>query len=386
MASGQQGVDMRSLRSRRAVQRLLRDTDVTLDGPRPWDPRIHDERVFHRIFARGSLGLGESYMDGWWDCPRLDELFQRLYRAGLDRHIPHSVPELVPELFAAARARLWNLQRASRAGQVGRRHYDLGADLFRVMLDERQIYSCGYWRDATTLDESQEAKLDLVFRKLQLKPGMRVLDIGCGWGGAARFAARRYQVEVVGITVSRDQVTVARERCRGLPVEIRLQDYRDLRGRFDRIFSLGMFEHVGARNYRHLMRIARARLAPEGLFLLHTIGGPHSVRSIDPWLDRYIFPNAMLPSMSQISVAIEGLFVMEDWHNFGADYDRTLLHWHENFEQGWPELAERYDERFHRMWRYYLLSCAGSFRARRNQLWQIVLSPEGVTGGYLRCS
>jgi len=373
---------MSSLRSRMAIECMLRDTDVTLDGPRPWDPRIHDDRFFRRVLAEGSLGLGESYMDGWWDCPRIDELMERVFRAGVDRRMPRSLPDR----FESAKARLWNLQRASRADQVGKRHYDLGDDLFRIMLDERQIYSCGYWRHAATLDEAQEAKLDLAFRKLQLKPGMRVLDIGCGWGGAARFAARRHQVEVVGITISREQAKIARERCRGLPVEIRLQDYRNLRGRFDRIFSIGMFEHVGAKNHRELMQIARDRLAPDGLFLLHTIGGSRSVRNIDPWLGRYIFPNAMLPSMRQVSDAIEGLFVMEDWHNFGADYDQTLLHWHQNFEQGWPQLADRYDERFHRMWRYYLLSCAGSFRARRNQLWQIVLSSSGVPGGYVRCS
>jgi cyclopropane-fatty-acyl-phospholipid synthase len=373
---------MQSGHLRARVERLLGDAGVTLDGDRPWDPRIHDERLFRRVLAQGSLGLGEAYMDGWWDCPRIDELFHRLLRAGMDRRFLHSLPELVE----VAKAWLWNLQRASRAREIGRRHYDLGDDLFHAMLGRREIYSCGYWRDAATLDEAQEAKLDLVFRKLGLKPGMRVLDIGCGWGGAARFAARRHQVEVVGITVSEDQVAIGREACRGLPVEIRLQDYRALKGRFDRIFSLGMFEHVGCRNYRRFMQIVRERLEPDGLFLLHTIGGLRSVRSVDPWLGRYIFPNSMLPSMSQICAAIEGLFVMEDWHNFGADYDRTLLHWHQNFEDAWPKLAPCYDERFHRMWRYYLLSCAGTFRARRNQLWQIVLSPHGVSGGYTRCS
>jgi cyclopropane-fatty-acyl-phospholipid synthase len=368
-------------RLRQRIEGMLRESGVRLDGDRPWDPRIHDERLFRRVLAQGSLGLGEAYMDGWWDCERLDELFHRLLRAGVDRRF-----RSLPDLLELARARLWNLQRKSRARQIGRRHYDLGDDLFRAMLDRREIYSCGYWRNATTLDEAQEAKLDLVFRKLQLKPGMRVLDIGCGWGGAARFAARRYQVEVVGITVSADQVAIGREACRGLPVEIRLQDYRALEGRFDRIFSLGMFEHVGSRNYRRFMQVARQRLDPEGLFLLHTIGSLHSVRYTDPWIGRYIFPNSMLPSVTQISAAIEGLFVMEDWHSFGADYDTTLLHWHRNFEDAWPALAGRYDERFHRMWRYYLLSCAGSFRARRNQLWQIVLSPHGVSGGYFRCS
>jgi cyclopropane-fatty-acyl-phospholipid synthase len=366
---------------RRYVQQLLADAGVWLDGGRPWDPQVHDERLFRRLLAQGSLGAGEAYVEGWWDCERIDEMFHRLLRAGVEERF-HSLSGLAQ----LAKARLWNLQRAARARQIGQRHYDLGNDLFRAMLDRRQTYTCGYWRNATTLDEAQEAKLDLVFRKLQLKPGMRVLDIGCGWGGAARFAARRHQVEVVGITVSGDQVAIGREACRGLPVEIRLQDYRAVEGRFDRIFSLGMFEHVGSRNYRRFMRIVREHLEPDGLFLLHTIGNLSSVHSGDPWISRYIFPNSMLPSMRQICAAIEGLFVMEDWHNFGADYDATLLHWARNFEDAWPELAPRYGERFHRMWRYYLLSCAGAFRARRNQLWQVVLSPHGVPGGYARCS
>jgi cyclopropane-fatty-acyl-phospholipid synthase len=368
---------MRSSRARRRIQGVLEGADVRLDGDRPWDPRIHDERLFRRVLAHGSLGVGEAYMDGWWDCDRLDELYDRVLRARVDSRVHPLV-----ELAGTARARLWNLQRVARAGQIGRRHYDLGNDLFRAMLDRREIYSCGYWAHATTLDDAQEDKLDLVCQKLQLKPGQRVLDVGCGWGGAARFAAERYQVEVVGITVSRDQVAVARETCRGLPVEIRLQDYRSLEGRFDRIFSLGMFEHVGYKNYRRFMQGLRERLRPDGLLLLHTIGNLYSVRSTDAWIDRYIFPNSMLPSVAQIARASEGLFVMEDWHNFGADYDTTLLHWHRNFEESWPALAERYDERFHRMWRFYLLSCAGSFRARRNQLWQVVFSPHGVAGGY----
>ena len=244
------------------------------------------------------------------------------------------------------------------------------------------IYTCAYWRKADTLDAAQEAKLSLVCDKLDLKPGMRVLDIGCGWGGLARFLAERHQVEVAGITVSKPQAEFAREICRGLPVEIRLQDYRELEGHYDRVVSLGMFEHVGVKNYRTFMRVARAHLEPDGLFLLHTIGSLRSNRDADAWIGRYVFPNSMLPSAAQICDAVEGRFVIEDWHNFGADYDTTLMHWCENFERGWPELAPRYGERFRRLWRYYLLSCAGTFRARRNQLWQIVLSPKGVPGGY----
>jgi cyclopropane-fatty-acyl-phospholipid synthase len=358
--------------------RLLATADVQLDGERPWDPRIHDESVFWRILTQGSLGLGESYVDGGWDCERLDELVHRVQRAGVDA----SLVDSPLDFLRVARAIVWNLQSVGRAGQVARQHYDLGNDLFQAMLDTRAIYSCGYWRDARTLDQAQEAKLDLVARKLALAPGMRVLDVGCGWGGAARFFAERYEVEVVAVTISRQQARHAERLCRGLPVTVEHRDYRSIEGRFDRAYSLGMFEHVGWRNYRTYLDAIAGHLEREGLFLLHTIGAVTTSRFADPWVARYVFPNSHLPSAAQIASASEGRFVVEDWHNFGADYDATLLAWHRNFERAWPRLAARYGERFRRMWRYYLLTSAGGFRARRNQLWQIVLSPRGVPGGY----
>ncbi len=363
---------------RRRVEELLALADVEIGGSRPWDIQVHDERLYARVMAQGTLGLGESYMDGWWDVEVLDEFFHRVLRAKLEDRI-----RPLADGVRALRARAINLQRSSRAFEIGRRHYDIGNDLYRCMLDGRMMYSCGYWKDARSLDEAQEAKLDLVCRKLGLRPGMRVLDIGCGWGGAVRFAAERYGVEAVGITVSEEQVMLAREVCEGLSVEIRLQDYRELSEEFDRIFSIGMFEHVGCRNYGSYMRIVRRCLKSDGLFLLHTIGGNRSVNTTDPWMARYIFPRSVLPSARRMSEACEGVFIIEDWHNFGTDYDKTLMEWYRNFESGWGELKERYGERFRRMWTYYLLSCAGSFRARKLQLWQLVLSPEGVPGGYI---
>ena len=360
----------------RAAQ-LLALADIRINGERPWDIRVHDERLYARVMAEGSLGLGESYMDGWWDAERLDEFFHRVLAADLDRMV-----EPWKDLVRLLRARLVNLQRPSRAFHIGRHHYDIGNDLFTRMLDARMIYSCGYWKDAADLEEAQKAKLDLVCRKLALAPGMRLLDIGCGWGGTARFAAERYGVTVVGITVSERQADYARRLCDGLDVEIRLQDYRSVPGTFDRVLSIGMFEHVGYKNYDTFMRVVRGLLADDGLFLLHTIGGNRSQRRTDPWTDRYIFPNSMLPSARQIAAAIEGRFVLEDWHGFGVDYDRTLMAWHRNVERHWHDLEGAYDERFHRMWRYFLLSSAGAFRARKNQLWQLVLSPRGVVGGY----
>lgn len=366
---------------RRRAEVLLARADVRVveraAAARPWDIRVVDPRFFRRAAIQGSLGLGESYMDGWWECERLDEFFDRVLRAGLDTAVNdwHNIA-------LSLRTRLFNLQTRTGAFRVGHHHYDLGDELFECMLDRRMIYSCGYWKDAADLDAAQGAKLDLVARKLGLAPGMRVLDIGCGWGGAAEHMARKYGVEVVGVTVSKRQAKRARKMCAGLPVDIRLQDYRELDERFDRIFSIGMFEHVGYRNYATYMDVARRCLAPDGLFLLHTIGRNDSTTHTDPWIARYIFPNSMLPSIAQIGAAIEKRFVMEDWHNFGGYYERTLLEWHANFERNCSGLPPRYDEKFRRMWRYYLLASAGGFRARRLQLWQVVLSPRGVAGVY----
>jgi len=345
---------------------------VRLNGRNPWDIRINDEVFLQRALAQGSLGVGESYMDGQWDCDRIDEMLTRVFRAEADRRLPNA-----GQVWAAFLARLINPQSPSRSFKVGEQHYDVGDDLYVRMLDSRMIYTCGYWRTATT----QEAKLDLVCRKLGLKPGMKVLDIGCGWGGAAHFAAERYGVSVTGVTISRNQAAAAEERCKGLPVKILLQDYRSVEGQFDRIYSLGMFEHVGVRNYRTYFETARRLLAPDGLFLLHTIGRNRSGSTNDPWIEKYIFPNSMLPSMAQISAAAEDLFVTEDWHSFGPDYDRTLMQWYRRFMAGWPQIAPQYGERFRRMWEFWLLSSAASFRARRSQLWQVVLSPNGVVGG-----
>lgn len=363
--------------ARSRAQRLLELVDVRLDGDRPWDIQIHNDDFFARVLAQGSLGLGESYMDGWWDCESLDEFFFRILRAELDTKV-----RTWPGLFEGLKARFVNLQTPSRAFLIGKHHYDIGNDLYKCMLGERLIYSCGFWEHASSLDEAQEAKLELVCRKLDLQPGMRVLDIGCGWGGTARYAAEQYHAEVLGITVSEEQATFARQMCRGLPIEIRYQDYRSLEGTFDRILSVGMFEHVGPKNYATFMRVVRRCLREDGLFLLHTIGGQQAAARCDPWMARYIFPNSKLPSAREICAAVEGRFIVEDWQNLGVHYDRTLMHWFRNFQENWSSLRDTYDERFFRMWKYYLLSCAGAFRARANQLWQVVLSPRGVPGGY----
>jgi len=362
---------------RARVEQLLAHAGVTINGPAATDVAVHDDDLYARVMAHGSLGLGEAYMDGWWDVRDLDGFLYRLMQARLDEKV-HGLEDI----WLALQARLVNLQRGERAFAIGERHYDLGNDLFQAMLGRRLVYSCGYWKSASDLDTAQEAKLDLVCRKLGLKPGMRILDIGCGWGEALKFAAERHGTSGVGITVSDEQAKFARNLCRGLPVEIRVQDYRDLDERFDRVFSIGMFEHVGVKNYRTYFEVARRVTAEDGLFLLHCIGTNLSTTHTDPWIARYIFPNSMLPSAAQIARESEGLFVIEDWHNFGTHYDRTLMAWRDNFDAAWPELSARYDERFRRMWHFYLAGSAATFRSRRSQLWQIVLSPEGVAGGY----
>lgn len=359
---------------------FLQSAGITLNGNQPWDIHIHNSDFYTRVLTDGSLGLGEAYMDAWWDCDNLDQFFERLIRSHIENKLKTNKLMALKYLFL----KFINLQTKNRAFEVGHKHYDLGNDLFIAMLDKRMNYTCGYWEGANNLEQAQLNKLKLSCEKLMLKPGMRVLDIGCGFGAFAKYAAENYGVKVVGITISKEQCDYAKKNCANLPVEFRLQDYREINEKFDRIVSLGMFEHVGQKNYVTYMKVVHRCLNEEGLFLLHTIGNNISYVSGDEWITKYIFPNGMLPSIAQIGKSAEGLLVMEDWHNFGADYDKTLMAWYQNFTQHWDAIKNHFDQRFYRMWQYYLLSCAGTFRARRTQLWQIVFSKNGVLGGYQR--
>jgi len=352
---------------------------LVIDGGRPWDPHIVDERFYRRVLADGTLGLGEAYMDGWWECEALDELCCRALRARMDERLPVNISTVA----AALLARFLNFQSLIRSRQAIAAHYDLGNEFFAAMLDPTLQYSCAYFNGTDDLAEAQYRKMDLICRKLGLQPGMRLLDIGCGWGGLARHAALHHGCHVVGITLSNEQRAFAVHATAGLSVEIRLQDYRLMTGVFDRVASVGMMEHVGHRNYRAYLAAAARCLGDGGLFLCHTITGNASRTGTDPWLNRYIFPDSMLPSPAQVTRAAEGLFVVEDVHNFGPHYDRTLMAWAKNFAAGWPRFRSEYGERFGRMWRYYLLSCAGAFRARAIGLCQFVLAKGGVPGGYL---
>lgn len=359
-------------RINRFFEDVLASADIRINGDRPQDIQIHNSRFFDLVLSRWSLGLGESYMDGHWDCPALDECISRLLNADLDDKVRGAAR--LRAMLAVLRAKLMNLQHLKRAFQVADTHYDLDNDLFRQMLDSRMIYSCAYWERAQTLEQAQRDKLDLICQKLDLRPGDRLLDIGSGWGGLAAHAARHYGAHVVGLTVSKEQKAYADDVCQGLPVEIRLQDYRLLNESFDKVVSVGMFEHVGDKNYPLYFECVQKALRPQGVFLLHTIGSRSTTTSTDPWIDKYIFPNGKIPSATEITKAIEGNWVLEDWQNFGQDYDKTLMAWHRNIAHALPDLSQRYEQRFLRMWSYYLLSCAGYFRSRKGQLWQLVLT------------
>lgn len=352
------------------VTDVLKEAGIEINGKNPWDITVHNEEFYSRVIGEGSMGLGETYMEGMWDCPAIDQFIYRL----LSMKAQDRRKVSFQEICCVIKAKLMNLQSKAKSRNVIDQHYNLGNDLYRKMLGPTMAYSCGYWKDQTTLDGAQNAKFDLICRKLKLEKGMRVLDIGCGFGGFAKYAAEHYGVSVVGITLSENQAEYAREINKGLPVEIYVQDYRELNDTFDRVVSIGMFEHVGPKNYREFMEIANRSLKDGGLFLLHTIGGNKTEVTGDPWLDKYIFPGGVLPSIAQIGKASEGLFVMEDWHNFGPYYDKTLLAWHKNFIDNWSTLSKDYDDTFYRMWNFYLLSCAGAFRARKCQLWQVVFS------------
>ena len=364
----------------RILQELLNNAGIKVNGNNPWDIHVHDARAYDQILSKWSLGLGEAYVNGYWDCERLDEMLNRLLKVDLNMAVHGRAKfRLLAEI---ARAKLFNLQSTKRAFQVGERHYDAGNDIFKSILDSRMIYSCAYWEFAQNLEQAQTHKLELICRKLELKRGEKLLDIGCGWGGLAAYAATHFGVSVVGITVSKEQQKIAQERCQGLPVEIRLIDYRKLEGKFNKIVSVGMFEHVGEKNYRDYCQTASRLLEDQGLFLLHTIGSDVRIARTDPWIDRYIFPNGKIPCASELSTALEGLFLIEDWHNFGCDYDRTLMEWYRRLESHWPTLSQHYSERFYRTWKFYLLGCAAYFRSKQGQLWQLVLSKRSKDGPY----
>jgi cyclopropane-fatty-acyl-phospholipid synthase len=360
-------------RAAAVIAETLAGAGITVGGDAPWDIQIRDARTYARVLRDGTLGVGETFVEGWWDCQALDQMIERVVRA----RVPDELSKSWPLRAQLVKARLFNLQ-VARPFEVGERHYDVGNDLYEAMLGPRMVYTCAYYKDATTLDAAQEAKLDLVCRKIGLRPGMRILDLGCGWAGFASFAAERYGANVVGYTVSREQVAWAKEHYANLPVEIRLDDYRHATGSYDAVVSIGLLEHVGHKNHRAYMELAARCLAPGGIAFVHTIGGAGPRTQIDPWFDKYVFPNAAIPTLGQLANAMQGVLVPEDVQNIGPHYDRTLMDWWANFDAAWPRLRARYGDTFYRVWKYYLLVSAAYFRTREHNLYQIVATPMGA--------
>jgi len=362
------------MKAEKAVRALLTQAGITVDGNAPYDIQVHDPAFYTRLLRDGSLGLGEAHVDGQWDSPAIDQTITKLLMAKLNKKVQTNWRVIA----LVVKAKLLNLQVLKRASEVGLRHYDLGNDLYEAMLGPRLAYTCAYYKDAETLDEAQEAKLDLVCKKIGLKPGMKVLDLGCGWASFAKFAAEKYDARVTGITISKEQAALGSERCRDLPVEIIHGDYREARGLYDAVISIGIMEHIGPKNYKCYIDVVDRCLKPNGIAFIHTISGNREMKHTEPWLNKYIFFNAVLPTIGQINVAMDDRFVFEDIHNFGPDYDRTLMAWYDNFIDAWPSLRHKYGDRFFRMWSYYLLVCAAGFRARHTQLYQMVLTRPGT--------
>ena len=361
----------------RKAEDLLAHTDIQLNGDRPWDIQVHNPEFYQRVLSGGSIALGESYMDGWWDCEAPDQFFHKLIMVRLDSKV---IP--LSWKINILKTKILNMQTKLKSRKSVEKHYEFSTDLFISFLDPYNQYTCAYFNDTDDLDIAQEKKLELICRKLMLSPKDKVLDIGCGWGGFAKFAAERYQCHVTGLTISDKQLEYAKKICDGLPVTIIKSDYRDYKGTHDKVLVCGMIEHVGYKNYKTLMQTVNHCLKEEGLFLLQTIGNNISVTTTDPWSNKYIFQNAVIPSAKDITTAAEGLFVLNDWHSFGAFYDKTLMAWHRNFKKNWNSIKDSYDDRFYRMWTFYLLSCAGSFRSNKSQLWQIVFSKRERKAGY----
>jgi len=352
------------------IKNILASANIIVNGDNPWDIQVLNPKFYREVLLKGSLGLGESYVNGWWEVEQLDQTIAQILASDITKKNRFFF-DVVSQLLA----RYVNLQKRTRAFNVGKQHYDIGNDLYEKMLDKSMVYTCGYWKRANSLDDAQTDKLDLVCRKLNLKPGMKLLDIGCGWGSLAKYVAQNYGVKVFGVTVSQRQLQLAKKICRGLPIELKLQDYREIRGQFDAVASLGMFEHVGHKNFLTYMQVVERCLKPDAKFLLQTIGKNESTFGVNTWIAKYIFPNGEIPSLKQIAESLEPTsLLIEDVHNFSVDYEKTLLAWFSNFHNSWAELKQNYSAKFYRMWKYYLLSCAGAFRARDLQLWQFVIS------------
>jgi len=368
------------------IEGILNEIGVTINGNKPYDLKINNKQFLTKMMlsASPSIDAGEAYMNGDWDCEQLEELFFRICKSEMDSELYSKFGSF----FYTLKNSIINQQSPSKSHEVAKKHYNLGNRFYELMLGKSMAYTCSYWKNAHSLDEAQFDKYDLICKKLYLKPGEKVLELGCGWGGLAKYMAEKYGCEVVAIDIGEQPSSYAKKLCKDLPVTVHQCDYRSTHiynpqnKPFDKIVSVGVLEHVGYKNYTPFLNIANSFIKPDGIFLLHSIGGNVSLNYCDPWINKYIFPNGMLPSIKQLGEALEHKFIVEDLQNFGAYYDKTLMAWRSNLNNNWDELKPSYDERFRRMMNYYLASCAGGFRARSMQLWQYVLTPKGMLNGY----
>jgi cyclopropane-fatty-acyl-phospholipid synthase len=349
--------------------RVLSRAGITVNGCHAWDIQVHDEQFFDCLYRSASEGLGDSYVQGFWDSDDLTETLGRFIaiggRSALKGPIAHNMQTTESE--------------QKKSLEVVDSHYESKNGLYSNMLDPYMQYSCALWDDDThNLQEAQIKKMRLIGQKLELQPGDHVLDIGCGWGGLPKFLSETFGCRVTGINLAEHHIDYANQRMAHNKVKVIKQDYRDLTEKYDKIYCIGVSEHFGLNNYKQFMQIVHDQLNPGGIFLLHTIGENVTRPKADTWITKNIFPNGYIPSLSLISQCAEGLFITEDVHNFNTSYEKTLLAWDANFQRNWnlirklhPELDTR---DFYRMWRYYLNFCAGGFRKRCTQLYQIVFT------------
>lgn len=343
--------------------------------------RLHDKALYTKLFFKPELYGGEAYMDGTLTFEDGSSVEDLLTLFATNRLALGSYP-LQSVLRRAAKAvrHIQQYNPASRARKNVAHHYDLSNDLYRLFLDQDMQYSCAYYRNETdTLEQAQENKKRHIASKLLLKPGQKVLDIGCGWGGLSLYLARQADVEVTGITLSTEQLDVARKRARdeGLDGRVRfeLMDYRDVQGSFDRIVSVGMFEHVGVPHYPAFFDKIHALLPDDGVALLHSISHRSPPGATSPWLRKYIFPGGYSPAVSEVMAAIERKYLwVTDIEILRMHYAYTLQEWNRRFQANRDKVAAMYDERFCRMWEFYLIATQMVFRYGSEMVFQMQIA------------